>query len=264
MRKFFVIAIVFAVVFAVRGVACAEREESLKGGVYRLDEVTRTNLRTITGVPEGLSISDVVNLTTGRIEYVTAKDRVSRKTYFLFTFPLIKERTEYSNEIVTYKGGQWLVTATNRVRLSNDYWFTIFGLYIPALLIAMISITNLLYNNGTKKLLVFYGVIFAGVFAAKMFGIFFGMIIGAIAGSFAGKYAGESKNMNTYGLMSGSSSLVGLAAGSLIGVLSGALLEITPFVYFLLAIEVVSFCVAQLVEFVRDKRRARNNERIAI
>ena len=249
MKKFFVITIVFVVFMLVCGAARSEREESLKNGVYRLDEVTRTNLRTVTNVPTGLSISDVVNLTTGKKKEVTIEDKIG-KLYFFLSFPLIKNRIDYSDKVVAYKNGQWSINPASRVRLSNYYAYTIVGLWMPVLLIAMISIVNLLYENGIRKLLVFYGALLGASAAGAFFGAF-SVFIGAAAGAIGGAYACESKKLVFW--MGGVPTLIGAIAGALIGILSSTINEITHFVYFLLAVEVVSFCIAQLV--ILEKKR---------
>lgn len=137
----------------------------------------------------------------------------------------------------------------------DDCMLSLLSLWIPMILVMVISGKNLWEESGVKKLLVFYLSLFASVLAS-MFGNAFegapgGVITGGVIGILAGGYAGEFASRKPLG----ESFLlfyffVGGIAGGMMGTFTSSVVEAgmaLHYIQLLLIVMVVSFILAKFV-----------------
>ncbi|MCX6786702.1 MAG: hypothetical protein NTU85_02725 [Candidatus Kaiserbacteria bacterium] len=146
----------------------------------------------------------------------------------------------------------------------DSYWLAIFGLWVPTLLILIVSIMNSLSGAGTKKVMVFYLAMFAGVTIGTLVSkvsmdilvvMSAGGLAGMFAGAFAGAFAGGLVGMPAYTL---TGSFAGGIACVFVGAFTGMFaygenyVVLIEYVFFVLVACAMSFGIAKAVVFAKN------------
>lgn len=152
-----------------------------------------------------------------------------------------------------------------------EYWFTgsVIFVYIPAGFFLVASIIGLFVETKMKRFLQFYALMLGGMLAGffaggvtgflleETAGLCVGGLTGGVVGFLTGLFACSLLSDDNH-MVNGSIFLFGGIAAGLIGMLAGGLagvqnyLPIGKYLLLLLAIEFVSFVIAQIVKFVRN------------
>jgi len=263
----FVLAMVFGLMLIVTvRTARSETETSLtKDRTLIVKEVKY--IGRFPNVPEGISPDTAYQLASGKQTKATVVDENGSNEHSL-ALPWIKERTEYMDKAVTYEKGEWVVKyAPSRFKNEESKILSILWLWIPAVLIILISAEGAFARIALKEFFTLYGLLIAGVGASAvvggyvgassggmtggMVGFLFGLICGGLAGLFAGGVIMEEDP--------GLSVVMGGFAGAFTAMISGAYAGAQEFkivfhcFLFLIASEAVAFSIVLLIKSAQWK-----------
>ena len=159
---------------------------------------------------------------------------------------------------MTYRSGEWFVSPapSRSTEPTTEIFFTLFFLWLPAVLILVASVTNALYGTGALNILPLYVTVPACILSGSMGGmvsVATGLISGLIPLMIllmmhgVGFFRDESKMRGEIGMS------CGLLGVFIVGMFSGVFSEmqgyefILSFCLFLLIVMAVSFCISWLL-----------------
>ncbi|MFA6503215.1 MAG: hypothetical protein WCT45_03105 [Candidatus Paceibacterota bacterium] len=258
MKRILFAALLAIIVLLLKSPAQAkEREAVLENGTLVVKETTEV-LR-VPDVPKDLSADFALKLIAGEAKEVVIEDKVGR-AYFSIAFPSVEARHEYAGDrIVRYRDGAWAVEQLPpKSSHGTETSIAILWLWMPALLIVMVSITSSLSGANVYKLLAVYGAMLVTAYVSAYLGaatMVLGMILGVASGILASRDPDDPSRLMGYG---------GGLAGAFVGGHAGFVVErsmkipnveaVMPYLFFLLAVSVMSFIIAKAIVYAKTRR----------
>jgi hypothetical protein len=179
--------------------------ETLHDKEFELDQAILT-------APLELSREKAYDLITGKRHEVRVRDweRDERATYvFGFPAPVIKERKEIPEKVISFSNGKWNVKSDVEVVERPCLLFTFFFLVIPFAGILIVTLRNQKLKIGNKKLFIFYLVLLASTLVA--------VLVNILADKIVDKFANELAFMDKIAIPS-----IGLGVGIFVSGMANA------------------------------------------